>query len=304
MPLPFRLPDETAVQSLVLQPDGRVVVQTVLYGGSEFGGLVALSADGSRVDTLAAPGAGQGLLETHALARQPDGRLLLGGYFPALGDTTAEGAERENARVGGLWCLGPNGYPAPGFDAYAAAPWWQADALAIRPNNQLVVGGVFFGWRRLFGRFRRRPELFQLQPDGCPDPAFASVRFSRYTRLAALAVQADGRVLLGTVSHTVYRRNQWRHHRSHDWSWRERIISRRRWARQHAALRRYGSDGHRDRTFRLTGLQSDRGTAALLVLPDGGVLVSGDFAVPGHPRRPRYLARLRPDGSLDPGFGP
>ena len=65
---------------------------------------------------------------------------------------------------------------------------------------------------------------------------------------------------------------------------------------------RVNSDGSRDTTFN-TAAGADGAVRALLVQPDGKVLIGGDFThFNGVPRN--YIARLNSDGSLDTSFDP
>lgn len=92
--------------------------------------------------------------------------------------------------------------------------------------------------------------------------------------VAALAVQADGRVLVGGWFSSLGEPGR-------------------------SALGRLNIDGTTDFTFN-PGFQG--AVSCLGILPDGKILVGGDFIPPGQTNL--HLARLDPNGSLDPTFHP
>ena len=111
-----------------------------------------------------------------ALALQPDGQVLVGGYFTELG-----GQARE--RLGRL-------LPDGSVDvAFAPAANDGVRALAVQPDGKLLVGGYF---TELAGQ--RRDRLGRLNPDGTIDLAFDP---GADGLVAALAIQTDGRILVG-----------------------------------------------------------------------------------------------------------
>ncbi|HET9830529.1 MAG TPA: delta-60 repeat domain-containing protein [Vicinamibacterales bacterium] len=91
----------------------------------------------------------------------------------------------------------------------------------------------------------------------------------------AIAVQADGKIIVGGAFTQVN-------------------------AVTHGRLARLNADGSLDATF-TTGVTAGSNVYALAVLPDGHILVGGDFSqLAGVPKA--RIARLMPDGSVDPTF--
>jgi uncharacterized delta-60 repeat protein len=91
----------------------------------------------------------------------------------------------------------------------------------------------------------------------------------------AIAVQADGKVIVGGAFTQVN-------------------------AVTHGRLARLNADGSLDATF-TTGVTAGSNVYALAVLPDGHILVGGDFSqLAGIPKA--RIARLMPDGSVDSTF--
>ena len=144
-------------------------------------------------------------------------------------------------------------------------------ALALQADGKAVIGGWFTGYRGL-----PRQRLARLNTDGSVDTTFdpgSGPAGAPY----ALALQADGKVLLGgtftSVNGTAVNR-----------------------------LARLNADGSFDSTFD-TGTGVNGYVHSVLVQPDGRILIGGAFSTYNGVVR-NHVARLRPDGSLDPSFNP
>ena len=111
-----------------------------------------------------------------AMAIQPDGKVVVGGYFDILGGEAC-------ARLGRL---NPDGTRDSDFQASANRP---VEAIVRQADGKILVSG---GFTELSGV--TRPYLGRLNPDGSLDASFAPVLSSRPS---CLAVQADGRILVG-----------------------------------------------------------------------------------------------------------
>ena len=98
------------------------------------------------------------------------------------------------------------------------------------------------------------------------------VSASRFVNLTTLALQPDGKILVGY--------------------WNTSFVG---------TCTRLNPDGTRDTGFRQPTLPIDSMPNALVVLPNGQILMGGDFmTVNGRPRR--LLVRLNPDGTVDESF--
>jgi uncharacterized delta-60 repeat protein len=152
---------------------------------------------------------------------------------------------------------------------------WQPDGKYLRAGMFSHVDGTS---RNLLARFR---------PDGGFDPSFNanSVLALSNVFLRTIAVQLDGKVLLGISGHAI----------------RNGIV-------------RLNPDGTLDDTFKLTGPTlevSDAGTHAvahvpglvnkIVVQPDGRILIGGFFTHVSGVRR-FHIARLHGDGNPPPEF--
>lgn len=205
----------------------------------------------------------------HAVAVQPDGRLLVGGEF----DRVAEFERRNFARLLG------DGTLDEGFVAAAAEA--SVEAIALLPDGRVLVGGAF----RQFGNLRRFG-LVRLSSEGEPDPGFEprfEIGLDRALVLA-LKVQPDGRVVVGGYFDSVN-------------------------GQARRSLARVFEDGGLDPDFAMgVDVDSAKLAAAPVVRAiglraDGRLFVGGGFrALDGRARL--NLARLYGDGCLDASFDP
>ena len=175
------------VQVLALQPDGKILVggQFIMLGGGGPGqnvrnGLGRLNANGA-LDASFNPRAIDDPTDTgiYALAVQPDGKILIGGYFPTLG-----GSPRSNiARVNQDGTLDASFNPGAGgpFGTYV-------DALALQSDGKILVGGYF---TTLAGA--SRSSIGRLNPDGSLDTDFNP---GANGGVYGLTLQADGRIVV------------------------------------------------------------------------------------------------------------
>lgn len=140
---------------------------------------------------------------------------------------------------------------------------------ATQPDGKVLVGGVFTTYH---GQIRNR--LARLNPDGTLDPLFAP---SFDAEVKGIAVQADGKILVGGPFTVV----------------------------NGSAVRKYivrlNPDGTTDTSFN-TGTVTSQVTH-VRVLPDGNILIAGQFSKVGGINRAR-MARLLPSGAVDAAFDP
>lgn len=299
------------VNGIALQPDGKIIIvgNFTTCNGTARPRVARLNADGS-LDSSFDPGTGADM-QVRTCAVRPDGKILIGGDL-----TTYDGT-----LVGHLVQLNADGTVDPSFD-----PGSGADAgiysISPLPDGTCLVAGSFITFAGA-----ARPGLVRLQADGTLDPAFnamatagASVRTTTWTpdgriiaggdfstlggepctNLAKLDapgtmvpgfnpvsacnsgvsdchVLEDGKILLSGYFTAYFDQQVFR------------II-------------RLLPDGERDPTFD-SGSGADGGINALLVDPEGRIIIVGSFwNYNGTPRR--GIARLDADGTLDPSFDP
>jgi uncharacterized delta-60 repeat protein len=176
------------VLSVALQHDGRVVV------GGHFNGIGCkgmgtfernfvgrLDPDGS-VDASFNPCANTWV---NAVACQPDGKVLLGGWFTSLGSGPGTTPCSHIGRTN------PDGSVDDAFNPGANS---SVDAITLRPDGRIVVGGWFTSLGG--GRWGTAPRSYVgcLHPDGSIDAAFDP---GADCGVECFAVQADDRTLVG-----------------------------------------------------------------------------------------------------------
>lgn len=322
-----------SVNKVLVQPDGKIVVggNFTGYNGNAAApdNLLRLNADGSLDTSFNTGGAGiMGTVST--LALQPDGKIVVGGFFRAYnGNATAsdmvlrvnaDGSLDPSFNSGGTGfdngvrtlamqadgCILVGG----GFVSYngnVAAPDYllrlHADgsldtrfnnggvttnsnvyALAVQPDGEIVVGGNFTGYN---GSLAAPDYILRLAADGSLDTRFNSGGTgiggdgtSNNTYVDVLAVQADGRILLGGVF-TSYNGN----------------------IAIPNYLLRLNADGSLDTSFNTGGIGPNEGVFTLAVQPDGKILVGGYFTgYNGSLTAPDYILRLTTTGVVDSSF--
>ncbi len=172
---------------LLVQEDGRILVAGgfTSLGGRSQPSLGRLHVDGS-LDTSFRPDIAGGFSfgqSISTLLLQPDGKILLGGFF----FYEVNGQPREF-----IGRLRSDGTLDIGFDPRPDGP---VNTLAIQSDGKLLVAGNF---REIAGQVR--PGLARLKPDGSIDEAFVpSDRLFDSNGIWAFAIQSDGRILLGLV---------------------------------------------------------------------------------------------------------
>ncbi|MCS7337312.1 MAG: immunoglobulin domain-containing protein, partial [Verrucomicrobiae bacterium] len=193
---------------------------------------------------------------------QPDRKILLAGVF----DVPAGQTNKNICR------LNPDGTCDRGFKgtAHGQSFTTYGSCLGIEPNGKIVVGGKF---TTLSGC--GRTNIGRLNPDGTIDLGFSPVAAWYNMSHACVAVQPDGKILMG--GYFEYYVGQLRRN-----------------------IARLNSDGSLDIAFN----PSANGPVRSIALqPDGKIVLGGEFTTLCGQNRLR-LGRLNPDGTLDTGFAP
>ena len=274
------------VTALAIQPDGKILVggEFTMLGGGGTGTtprtyVGRLHPDGT-VDTDLNPGANGWYGGVRALALQPDGKILVGGFFSTLGGGGTGTTPRSN-----LGRLNPDG--SLDMDFNPGANSYGVNALAVQPDGKILVGGQFTMLGGGGTGTTPRSFIGRLHPDGSLDTTFNPGASST---VATIVVQPDGQILVGGTFLTLGGGGTG-------------ATSRRHIGRLHA-------DGSLDPTFdpgTSGGVLPGGFVGALAVQPDGQILIGGDFTGLGGgtgttPRN--FIGRLHPDGSVDTTFNP
>lgn len=175
------VPGMVIVHMLAVQSDGKILVggRFTMLGGQSRTNLGRLLPNGT-VDTafhpavLGAPGVAGDVL---SIVQQPDGKILIGGWFTSVAGQARLGCARLN--LDGT--LDTTFNPAP--DSFAV------HALAAQPDGRILVGG---GFRRIGGL--DQAFLARLETNGVADPGFTPTLNGA---VQCIALQADGKILIG-----------------------------------------------------------------------------------------------------------
>jgi uncharacterized delta-60 repeat protein len=144
-------------------------------------------------------------------------------------------------------------------------------ATAVQPDGRIVLGGMF---TTVDGQVRNH--VARLNAEGSVDSGFDAGTGANGD-VHAVAVQPDGKILLGGLFTSID--GQLSNH-----------------------IARLNADGSLDGGFNV-GAGANGSVHALLVLPDGKLLLSGDFtSIDSQPLQ--RIARLKADGSVDLSFNP
>ena len=170
------------VGTLAVQPDGKILVGGgfTTIGGKARNRLARLNADGT-VDAGFNPNLDS---TVWSLAVQPDSKILVSGFFSVVCGQTRNRIARLNA----------DGTLDAGFNPNASDG---VHTLAVQADGQIILAGRFL---TLGGQARRR--LGRVNADGSLDLSFdpgivADSGQPYYEVAEALAVQADGKILVG-----------------------------------------------------------------------------------------------------------
>jgi uncharacterized delta-60 repeat protein len=173
------------VNAVVLQPDGKMVIvgNFINFNGLPRNTIARLNADGS-LDTTFVPGTGANF-ELLTAALQPDGKVLIGGWF-----TIYNGVLRDRiARIHVDGSLDLTFNPPAGVNSYVIS-------LALQNNGQIMVGGDF----STFGGIPRA-YIVRLNTNGSMDTTF-NMPTGPNDGVRAIVLTTDGKAVVGGVFNT------------------------------------------------------------------------------------------------------
>ena len=244
-----------AAVDLALQPDGRLLVLTSTS-------VQRLLATGTPDNSFAAPTTLGLELIAARLLLQTDGRVLVGGE---VRNSTTQAILRlldDGSRDASFAPLG-----GPGTSRFVSV-----QSLALQADGKILTAGIFCAaGSTTFSRTVQR-----LESTGAFDPAFAGGNFTLATNtptLNSLAVQADGKVLVGGAFSSYA-------------------------GMARANIARLNTDGSLDTGFAPPATASGS-VSRVLPQPNGRVLLGGSFTAAGLPNN---LGRLLATGAADATF--
>jgi uncharacterized delta-60 repeat protein len=265
----------SSVEKVLALPDGDIIAVgwfSLVGDAVVRSGLARFNADGS-FDPAFGDGPGTGGFDNpvYTVARQPDGKLIVGGKFTQMHGVPRNRIARLEAD--GSLDLGFN--PGTGTDNIV-------ESILIQPDGRILIGGSFTSCNGI-----ARERLARLNPDGSLDLTFIGPDFQDGPswRVSSLARQPDGRVLVGGAFYLSTS------------------------APFQSGLCRLLANGTLDTSFNgVNNGAHDLGSPGDLrrvrdieLQIDGKILVAGDFTAFNAVSR-GGLARLNANGSLDTSF--
>lgn len=176
-----------AVNASVLQADGKLIIGGAFtsFNGTNRNYIARLNADGT-LDNMFNPGSGfDG--HVHAIAIQPDGKIIVGGDFTTFNGNSQKVIIRLNT----------NGSHDNTFATTGSGLNNLVYGLAIQVDGKIVVGGMFTSYNGVAGN---RNYIARLNSDGSLDSGLGTsfepgTGFNSFVR--CVAVQSDGSILAG-----------------------------------------------------------------------------------------------------------
>ncbi len=252
------------VQALTIQPDGKIVVGGLFYSfnGQPQASLFRIHANGS-LDLSFHTGSFFNEARVSTLLLSPDGKIYVGGNLPP----EPSGYQPHVTR------LLPDGSRDVTFNTGAGFDFY-VYSLALQPDGKLLVGGGFSAYQSMDQR-----QIARLYPNGDLDASFKSHMGSEGA-IHSLILQPNGNLIAGGSFDVCEGTDQ------------NKIV-------------RLLPDGSREKSFDATdfsylGFEND--VRNIECLPDGKILVGGDFV--GFCGEPAIngIVRLNPGGDLDMTF--
>lgn len=309
--------DGSEVRALAVQPDGKVLVggRFTSIAGEEALNLARLKPDGSLDPTFIAeidqPNYGG---RVNAIAVQPDGKIIVGGYFDHINGVGSATVNVSIAR------LNPDGSRDASF--VATTNYGSVRCLAVQPDGSILVGGILDGVNGV----ARFPFLARLFDDGTIDPSFnpgGPTVIGPNQWVDSILVQEDGKIVIAGLfsayngvpcdklarltpngqldgsfdtDATAYSLAQQPDGKI--------LFGGNRSPHGNGLFRIDGNTGALDPTFATsigTGALTNDSIDTIAVQADGKILIGGFFSQVGGTPRTR-IARVNADGTLDPSF--
>ena len=272
------------IYSIYVQSDGKILIGgdfTAYAGTTNRNRLVRLNSDGT-LDTSFCTNASDGnkINSTiRALSVQSDGKILVGGFFTSYAGTTNRNKLirlNSDGTLDSAFCVNASDGSKINFSVYN---------IKIQSNQKILFSGDFSSYGTA-----NRNGLVRLNSDGTVDTAFCAnasdnTKFSSSPYIYALALQSDGKILVGGLF-LSYAGITNRNH-----------------------LIRLNSDGTLDTTFCNNAVDTEifsntitTSGGVLLIDSSNKLLVGGNFINFKNVTTRNYLIKFNIDGTVDTTF--
>ena len=252
------------VWALAVQPDGKTILagEFASYNGTP-SSCIARATPAGPIDTTFTPGTGSddGIISSLVLLPDSSGRMMIGGTFNFYNTSYIPFFAR----------LTPNGLLDPTF-APANIPDGPVWALAVGPSNEVYIAGDFLNVGNI-----PRAHVAKYNADGSLDTGFDPSTNAPDNTVLSLALQADGKVLIGGAFANLG-------------------------SQALGGLARLNADGTADAAFNTNLGAGVDGVVQTVVLQGGTkIVIGGEFHNVGIAQSTR-IARLNADGTVDSTF--
>lgn len=175
-------------QAMALQPNGKLLLAGTFRpsaGGNSYRTVIRLETSGAQDASFASTSLTTGAINlgVNEMAVQPDGKILVGGQFTAVGSSARAGIARLNA----------DGTHDTGFTPPLLTG--SVYKVLLQPNSRILLGGSFSG-------SGLPNNLARLLGTGQPDASYAGTAVPSST-VRALLVQPDGKLVVGGFFATI-----------------------------------------------------------------------------------------------------
>ncbi len=169
------------VASVVVQPDGKILIggTFISINGISRKRVARLNSDGT-LDTSFDPGTAASTW-VKCIALQPDGKILVGGYFISFNGNTYYSIVRLNADGS------TDNYFTP-QTAVGGSIW----SIVVQPDGKILAGGNIASSNN-----PNEVDLLRFNSDGTQDLSFNTGGAGSDTIISCIALQADGNILVG-----------------------------------------------------------------------------------------------------------
>ena len=253
-----------SVRAVAAQADGKILIGGEFTSLSPNGGaavirnrIARLNPNGS-LDTTFDPNANESV---NVIVVQPDGKILIAGDFTTLAPSGGAAVVRNR-----IARLNPNGSLDTAFNPNANAV---VSAITVQADGKILVGGAFTGANSIGGQTRNCIARLDATTGAADSFNPNATTFAFTPSVGTIAVQADGKILVGGFFNNIGGQ------------------TRNRIARLDAAT---GAADSFDPNASAVGGGS---VSEIAVQPDGKVLVGGVFTTVGGQSR-NCIARLDP----------
>jgi uncharacterized delta-60 repeat protein len=248
---------DDVVNSIVIQSDGKILVggDFSTYNGTNSNSIIRLNSDGSVDNTFLSIDDGFNS-QVRSIAIQSDGKILVGGNFTTYNGTGSNYIIRLNSdgSVDNTFLSIDDGFDSRVF------------SISIQSDGKILIGGQFTTYNGTNSNY-----IIRLNSDGSVDNTFLSIDNGFDDVVSSIAIQSDGKILVGGYFTTYNGTNS------------NYIIR----------LNSNGSSGF------IGGF--DDIVTSIAIQSNGKILVGGKFST-YNGTNSNYIIRLNSDGSVDNTF--